>query len=224
MAEKIARAVGINSWTSSQNLVDQLRNAHFWDLTSSQDGWLDLATPRGFGPFDWVPCVEPAGVPEQRFLTADPQTLMRSGNFLQMPAIIGYMSVESLFMARESIFDDTVPQRYAANPHYYVPQSYNLNPVTQAAQVNEVATTFRSMYFGGGHPSNAPGARFTYTEYCSDHHFAFGIDRTIRYHSARQTQPMYYYKFTMDGGLNMIKRLLLLTDYDGAVHADVSPF
>lgn len=93
MAEKMARAVGINSWSSSQNLIDQLRNVHFWDLTSSQDGWLDLETPRGFGPFDWVPCVEPANVPEQRFLTADPQTLMRSGNFLQMPAIIGYMSV-----------------------------------------------------------------------------------------------------------------------------------
>lgn len=39
-------------------------------------------------------------------------------------------------------------------------------------------------------------------------------------HSDRQGEPIYYYKFTFDGDLNLVKRLLLLTDYPGAVHAD----
>lgn len=128
--------------------------------------------------------------------------------------------VESLFMIRELLIDDTVMSQFIEKPHYYAPQSFNLNPVTQQAQVNEVAATFRNIYFNGQHPSQS--IRFNWTQYQTDSHFAFGIDRTVRYHAARQTQPIYYYKFSMDGSLNMIKRLLLLSDYQGAVHADVS--
>ena len=122
-------------------------------------------------------------------------------------------------MIRELLFDPTVMSQFIANPHFYVPQSFNLNPATQQAQINEVATTFRNIYFNGQHPNEA--IRFNWTQYQTDSHFAFGIDRTVRYHAPRQTQPIFYYKFSMDGSLNMIKRLLLLTDYDGAVHADV---
>lgn len=125
-----------------------------------------------------------------------------------------------MFIIREQLFDDTVMDQFIANPHFYVPKSFNLNPLTQQAQVNEVATSFRNIYFNGQQPSQA--VRFNWSEMCSDHHFNFGIDRTIRYHSARQTQPMFYYKFSMDGNLNMMKRFLLLSDYPGAVHADVS--
>lgn len=110
--------------------------------------------------------------------------------------------------------------QFIANPHFYVPQSFNLNPATQQAQVNEVAQTFRNIYFNGQHPSEP--IRYNWTQFNSDSQFNFGIDRTVRYHSARQSQPIFYYKFSMDGSLNMIKRLLLLTDYEGAVHADVS--
>lgn len=123
-------------------------------------------------------------------------------------------------MVRELLIDDTVMGQFIANPHYYAPQSFNLNPVTQQAQVNEVAATFRNIYFNGQHPSQA--IRFNWTQYQTDSHFTFGVDRTVRYHAARQSQPIYYYKFSMDGSLNMIKRLLLLSDYNGAVHADVS--
>lgn len=91
-AEALGRTLGL-SWSSMQNLVDQLRNVHFQRLVDSQAGWTSLPVPRGFTSMDWVPCVEAAGAPEARFLTADPTTLMRSGNFLQIPAIIGYTDV-----------------------------------------------------------------------------------------------------------------------------------
>jgi hypothetical protein len=67
----------------------------FQRMIDAQRGWTDLEVPRGFSSFDWVPCVEAVNVPEPRFLTNDPATLMRSGNFLQIPAIIGYMDVRS---------------------------------------------------------------------------------------------------------------------------------
>lgn len=91
-AENLGRQLGL-TFTSTQNLVDQLRNVPMQRLVDLQRGWLDLTVPRGFSSMDWVPCVEPAGVPEARLLTADPVTLMRNGQFMQIPAIIGYMDV-----------------------------------------------------------------------------------------------------------------------------------
>ena len=50
--------------------------------------------------------------------------------------------------------------------------------------------------------------------------FAHGIDRTARLHAERQIHPVYYYKFSFDGDLNLMKTLLMLGQYPGAVHAD----
>lgn len=187
-------------------------------LVDNQEGWLSLPVPRGYTAFQWVPNVEPENSPEYRFLTADPVTLMNRGQVLQMPIIIGYTSVESLFMTREALLtgDDTVPQQFAANPHFYASPTFNLVPGQHDPQINEVALAMRNYYFNGGHVSNEPGLpRYNYSLYMSDHHFSYGVDRTVRYHARRQSQPIYYYKFGFDGSLNMIKRLLLLTEYAG---------
>jgi carboxylesterase type B len=100
-AENMGRSLGL-SWSSTQNLVDQLRAVPFQRLINAQVGWTELVVPRGFSPFDFVPCVEPVNSPEYRFLTHDPVTLMRSGNFLQMPAIIGYNDVSKKLMKQKS--------------------------------------------------------------------------------------------------------------------------
>lgn len=214
-ATQLAQRMGI-VWSNTQDLVNQLRNVPAMSLVDNQGGWLDLPVPRGYTAFEWVPNVEPENSPEYRFLTADPVTLMNRGQILTMPFIIGYTSVESLFMARESLFDDTVPAQFMANPHYYASPTFNLVPGVHTSQINEVALAMRNYYFQGGHVSNEPGTpRFNYSLYMSDHHFSYGVDRTIRYHARRQSQPIYYYKFGFDGSLNMIKRLLLLTDYPG---------
>ncbi|KAL7018772.1 hypothetical protein ACKWTF_010907 [Chironomus riparius] len=206
-ATNLGRRLGL-TWSSTTDLVNQLRNIPPQRLVDNQGGWLDLTIPRGFSPFEFVPNVEPANSPESRFLTDTPVNIMNRGDILTMPIIIGFMSVESLFMVREHLFDDTTLAQFATNPHFYVHPSFNLAP-TQTTQVNEVATTMRNMYFNGGHPTME--TRFNYSQFMSDHHFAYSIDRCVRYHARRQTQPIYYYKFDFDGSLNMIKRLLLLT-------------
>jgi hypothetical protein len=88
-------------WSSNADLINQLRTIPPAILVDNQSGWLDLPIPRGYTPFEWVPNVEPENSPEYRFLTADPVTLMNRGQVLQMPFIIGYTSVESLFMILE---------------------------------------------------------------------------------------------------------------------------
>lgn len=123
-------------------------------------------------------------------------------------------------MIRETLLDDTVWDQFAANPHYYVPLSYNLNPAQHPAEINEVATTFRNMYLGGEHPH--AGIRWNWTVYNTDHHFHYFVDRAVRYHVRRQPQAIYYYKFSYDGAFNHMKRQMMLGSYPGAVHADVS--
>lgn len=95
MVEMLGRQLGMN-WSSMQNLIDQLRATPMQRIVDQQRGWAALDVPRGFYSFDWAPCVEVAGSPETRFLTDDPVTLMRRGDFLQMPSIIGYTSVRKL--------------------------------------------------------------------------------------------------------------------------------
>ena len=51
--------------------------------------------------------------------------------------------------------------------------------------------------------------------------FNWPIDTMIKMHSVRQSQPVYYYKFSFVGTLNLIRNLLLVPrEYEGAVHAD----
>ncbi|KAG5683592.1 hypothetical protein PVAND_012865 [Polypedilum vanderplanki] len=216
-----ARALGQRLglvFSSHQDLVNQLRNLPFQTIMEQQQGLMDMTVPRGFNSFAWAPNVEPANSPEYRFLVDTPVNLMNRGNILTVPMIVGYMSDESLYIIRETLLDDTVFDQFQRNPHFYVPQSFNLNPVTQAAEVNEVATAFRNLYLGGQHPHT--GIRYNWTVYNTDHHFSFFVDRALRYHVRRQTQPIYYYNFHFDGTLNMMKRFLLLGDYPGAMHAD----
>ncbi|XP_070495495.1 para-nitrobenzyl esterase-like [Chironomus tepperi] len=213
----LGRRLGL-TWSSNQDLMNQFRTLSWHTIMDAQTGLMDMPVPRGFQAFAWVPAVEPVNSPEERFLVDTPVNIMTRGQVMTVPMIIGYTSDESLFMIREAILDNTVWDQFANNPHFYVPQSYNLNPVTQSAQVNEVATTFRNSYMGGQHPHNE--IRYNWTTYCTDHQFSFFVDRSVRYHVRRQTQPIYYYKFSYDGSLNMMKRLILLADYPGAMHAD----
>lgn len=149
----LAQRIGL-SWSNTQDLLVQLRNLPMETIMMQQNGLMDMAVPRGFQSFAWVPSVEPINSPEYRFLVDTPVNLMNRGQILTMPFIIGYTDIESLFMIRETLIDDTVFDQFAVNPHFYVPQSYNLNPVQNVAQINEVATTFRDMYLGGAHPSD----------------------------------------------------------------------
>ncbi len=214
-AVKLGQRLGL-VWSSNQDLVNQLRAIPPMTVVNNQGGWFDLPPPRGYTAFEWVPNVEPVNSPETRFLTADPVTLMNRGQVLQMPFIMGFTSVESLFMVLEQTLVPPPPDvfaLFATNPHFYVSPTFNLVPGVHDAQINEVAGWMRGNYFAGGHPTQQ--IAFNYSVFMSDHHFNYGIDRTVRYHARRQAQPVYYYKFSFDGSLNMIKRLLRLTDFPG---------
>jgi hypothetical protein len=55
----------------------------------------------------------------------------------------------------------------------------------------------------------------------TDHHFSYFIDRSVRYHARRQTQPIYYYRFGFDVAMNMLKRRILLGNFPDVMHGDI---
>lgn len=215
MAEELAKRLNIQ-FTSTHDLVNKLREISPEELIEHQDGWLDMKIPRGIRPFQFVPVAEPQDSPEEVLLSDTPLNLIRRGEIITVPHIMGYTSVESLFMIRELLVEPQVMQIFQQNPMFMIPPSFNIQE--SDPMISQIIQTFLDVYFNGTFPTEEK--RFEWAQFMSDHQFAFGIDRTIRMHAKAMNQPIYYYKFSFDGALNMLKRLFLLQDYPGAMHAD----
>jgi bile salt-stimulated lipase len=151
VADNLAQSLGL-LYTSSQDLVDQLRNVHFSEFVIHQPGWLDIDKPRGFSSFDIAPCSEPFANGPVIIDHRTPMEIMQAGDFNDIPYISGYMSDESMFMQREHIIDDDIFRFFNDNPWAMVPELWNI-PHSDPA-VNEIAAAFRNLYFNGEAPND----------------------------------------------------------------------
>lgn len=125
-----------------------------------------------------------------------------------------------MFVALEHLVDKNVFGAYVEKPYYYVPIAFELNK-TQTVEIAEVGEAFRQKYFKGQQPSQA--MMNDWVQFQTDAVFSYGVDRTIRYFANKSAEvPLFYYTFSVDGALNMIKRTIGLSDHPGASHADVS--
>jgi hypothetical protein len=75
------------------DLVNQLRNAPLGSIMTATPSLYLVPIPRASLPFYFAPVKEPANSPEPVFLSRDPETVYRSGNFTSLPIIIGSTSV-----------------------------------------------------------------------------------------------------------------------------------
>ena len=57
---------------------------------------LALEVPRGSLPFEFGPVKEPASSPEPTFLSKDPETIYRTGDYTPVPLMIGANSVRHI--------------------------------------------------------------------------------------------------------------------------------
>lgn len=89
-AEQLGRDLGL-TWTSNQDLVDKMRTKSESTFASSTP--IGLQVPRGALPFEFGPVKEPANSLEPTFLSKDPETIYRTGDFTPIPLMIGANSV-----------------------------------------------------------------------------------------------------------------------------------
>lgn len=141
---------------------------------------------------------------------------MNAGKFHHVPYITGFNNAESLFNIIEEAIDPNVFNVYNANPHIMIPLQWNVSQ--DSPESRSIVHDISEFYFQGRSLSTA--VRHEYTKYNTDLMFARGIDMTANIHSKKQDEPVFYYKFSFTGSLNLVKSLLFLNNYPGAVHAD----
>lgn len=216
VAQRLASQLGI-TYTNTADLVAQLRTVPAADLTEQQPDMFDLPIVRGIiSTLTYVPTIDPVNYSGEKFLPRHPREILESGDFMDVPLIIGYTSDEALYNIAEHVLDPTVAPTVNANRTLIVPTTmWDVDPNSSAGQ--SIAEEFWNFYLNG----NDLGATnlYEWSQFNGDVHFNWGIDQSVRLH-ARQSNPVYYYVFSYDGSFNNVKRQWMLTAFPGAMHAD----
>ncbi|KAJ6635104.1 Bile salt-activated lipase [Pseudolycoriella hygida] len=215
-AHQLAKDLNI-TFTDNADLIRQLRLARPSDMNRASPGMMSFPIPRGLSSIPFVPCRDPENTdPEDAFLPGEPIDLMNAGNFHDVPYITGFNDAESLFLVYEEILDPNVFNVYNENPHIMIPLQWNVS--AGSPESDDIVSKISQFYFQGQPLSTA--LRYPYTQYNTDLMFARGIDMTAKIHAEKQQEPVFYYLFSFTGALNLLKNLLSLNLYPGAVHAD----
>ncbi|CRK86670.1 CLUMA_CG000506, isoform A [Clunio marinus] len=200
--------------TDNVDLMNQLREVSPERLLRNA-GILTDRNPRLFEELSFVASVDAVDSLEPRIFTAPISDLVRTGNINQVPFMIGFNSFESLYAVTDIANDATILERLNQNPHLLVPSEWNLTP--GSAEAAQVINVFRQLYFNGS-PVITNEMALGFAEYVSDREFIFGVSKMARLHLTRQ--PIYYFRFSFSGALNLAKRGLGLMDIPGAMHGD----
>ncbi|KAG4067975.1 hypothetical protein HA402_010661 [Bradysia odoriphaga] len=221
LTHQLAKDLNI-TFTDNADLIAQLRQIKPSVINRAMPSMLDYEIPRGIAhALPFVPSRDPKNVsPEEAFLPGHPIDLMYAGKFHHVPYVTGFNDGESLFNILEDFLDPNVFNVYNANPHIMIPPSFN---VSKGSRESESITEYISDFYFNREPLSRE-VRYQYTQYNTDLMFAVGIDQTANIHAQLQDEPVYYYKFSFVGSLNLVKQLLLLQNYPGAVHADEIPY
>lgn len=216
-AKAIAQELELNYETTA-DLVQQLRGVSALDLKENQGNVLSLSVPRGISSsFPFVPSVDPVNYPGIKFLPRPPRELMEQGYFHDIPLIMGLTSEESLFVIREQILDPTVAFRINGNRSLILPVTlWNVDYNSPVAE--KITKDLWDFYLNGENLSS--DNRFQWSQFCSDAHFNWGIDQSVRLHSKLSSSPVFYYRFSYDGAFGLGKKEHNLEDYPGVPHAD----
>lgn len=216
MAQRLANQLEI-TYTNTEDLVAQLRTLPAEYLINAQPDMFDMPIARGIAStLTYIPSIDAQDYTGEKFLPRHPREIMESGDFMDIPLIIGYTSDESLFVIAEQVLDPTVAPIINANRSLVVPTTiWDVDPNSAAGQ--SITDEFWNYYMNGQDLS--PANWYQWSQFNSDVHFNWGIDQCVRYHS-RQSNPVYYYVFSYDGAFNFVKQEWSLTPFPGAMHAD----
>ncbi|CAG9764475.1 unnamed protein product [Ceutorhynchus assimilis] len=151
---------------------------------------------------------------EPGFLTEEPLDIIKSGRFIKVPRIIGYNSLEGIFV---HIVMKHKPNLFLSDENL-VPHMMNLR--IGSDQYKKVALRIREMYKITGKESDKNAADLEKALNIFTHNFfSADICRSARYQLKHNEYPIYFYRFDLDTEINMIKKLAGL-DVKGVAHAD----
>ncbi|XP_013192657.1 esterase FE4 [Amyelois transitella] len=159
----------------------------------------------------FVPCVEKKIDGIEQFLPDTPYNLVVNGQYYKVPVIIGHNNAEGyMFTAREN-------ETMVANMNIYDALPRDLMFTTEEVKVATVQR-FKDYYLGVNELTKETLPKFSF----------FQGDASVSYPSIFTTdlllkssgKPVYSYKFSYDGWMNVVKFLYGFRSAPGATHAD----
>jgi bile salt-stimulated lipase len=213
VAEDLGRKLGL-TFNSTEELVHKLREVNFQHIVETEIPVHTMGFPAGLTPFDFSVSVEPELYGEERFLSASPYEIMKSGNYTNIPMMMGSVSNEAMFIGPLIFEIPGMVDLYNQNPEVIVPVSFNLK--SNSCEMKEAIQAMRQLYFCG----RENGTLLEWLRVYTDEIFRFSMDRAARFYADSSKHPIYFYEFTFDGSLNLFKKLLHLQRYVGASHGD----
>lgn len=160
------------------------------------------------------PVVEQVFTEGGAFLTESPKDAFTAGKFEKVPTITGFTSSEGVLFAMKLegldmntlSLDKLIPDFTVYIPKYLKPK---LNPETTQLVVNKI----KDFYF-----SSEDNLVVKFFTFMTDYAFLKDIDFSVKFLS-QFVPSTYYYRFSFNGALNIIK-VLWKMHYEGAAHAD----
>nr|QIK02111.1 carboxylesterase 11 [Holotrichia parallela] len=181
--------------------VDKLYSTH---LIPKDVMRADIQRPLG-------PVVEKISPHEPAFLSEDPLDIMLQGRYHKVPFLLGYTSREGM------LIELTVPKKHHLLGTFEEAIPYNLRIPKGSHLSLKTAKKIKQFYYGNKEPS-LDDMEPLYKLH-TDNFFYRGIYMTAKHHSSTSSEPVYFYKFCIDGPMNMLKKFAGI-EAPGACHAD----
>nr|XP_022909047.1 esterase E4-like [Onthophagus taurus] len=153
---------------------------------------------------------------ETAFLPDDPMKILRAGNYNKVPMIIGYTDAEGIFL--EQIIRNATGQPQPVTDFFnFVPDELGILPGTPEAL--KLADEIKEFYQGDVEIS--PDFMLPLINISRDTWYAFPARRAAVEHVKNNGYPVYFYRFSADTELNVVKRMDSISmGFLGAAHAD----
>ncbi|XP_038211385.1 uncharacterized protein LOC119831887 [Zerene cesonia] len=207
-ARKLAKQMG-HELNDAYDILELLNNKPVKDL-------LGTRVPRAFGDTVlseniFVPCIENDIPNSEEFIRDSPYNLINKGQFNKVPIIMGYNSAEGLmFVGKEN--ETTI------NNFSFIGSLPRDLKFPSEYDKNATAEKLKEIYFENFDKSTISPASLA--KYEGDLGIVYPVILTADFLMRKMEKPVFIYKFSRDGWMNLLKLLFGVTEYPGATHAD----
>ncbi|XP_022910130.2 esterase B1-like [Onthophagus taurus] len=206
--KKLAKICGCES-EDEKEILDFLTKLPVKDLLKGRDKMKNTIYPDERRTFS--PVIETPIPNEMSIITEEPMKIILSGEYNKVPMLMGYVSSEGQF------FEPILKGKEFLVPSFEKMVPHPLNLTKGSDRSLFTADKIKKFYFGDKECTQEE--KPSYYEMVSDIFFAYHLQTALRLHSKSLGHPLYFYKFSIDLGLNIYKKLNQAV-LPGACHCD----
>ncbi|XP_067006682.2 juvenile hormone esterase [Anabrus simplex] len=183
---------------SAEEMVNCLRQKNADDFVATFPSFAEFA----YDPMlVFGPVVEPDfGDGAERFLTADPQELLLAGNFSKVPLMIGHTTLEFAWKSLQILRNSNWTEEMNTDFERIAPISFLYERGTE--QSRRITAGLRKFYLKDQPITNASETGLG--QLYADGIIIFPAHRAAKLISAKNTAPVYFYKFSYAGKYSYI--------------------